>query len=71
LPDFREAYQVTIYERANDAGGEGAAIALGPTALRMHETLGFDQELAGSLPAGLIKHYDHKGKPGYEKHVDK
>lgn len=67
---LREAHRVTIYERANDAGEVGAAIALGPTAVKILESIGFDQERAGSIPAGLIKLYDHKGNPGHEKHMD-
>ncbi|KAJ5304018.1 uncharacterized protein N7443_003678 [Penicillium atrosanguineum] len=67
---LREAHRVTIYERAKDAGEVGAALAIGPTGVRILESLGFDQERAGSIPTGLIKLYDHKGNLGHEQYLD-
>jgi salicylate hydroxylase len=58
---LREQHDVCIYERARCATELGAAINIGPNAVKLLETLGFDRARVGSLAAHRMRTYNHKG----------
>jgi salicylate hydroxylase len=59
---LREGHQVTVYERAKAPAEPGAAINIGPNGVKILDTLGFDRKLAGSMPVGTTKVYNHENE---------
>lgn len=59
---MREKHNVTIIERFSGGHEVGAAINLGPTAVKIIDNLGFDRKRAGSVVANSVRSLDKAGK---------
>ncbi|PYI07900.1 FAD/NAD(P)-binding domain-containing protein [Aspergillus sclerotiicarbonarius CBS 121057] len=67
---LREQHTVTIYERDPAKAEAGAAINLGPNAVHILDSVGFDRHRARSIPVTRILSYNKRGEVTQDSILD-
>lgn len=66
----RENYSVTVLERTTEAIETGAAINIGPNAVKILLQLGFGPKRAGSIAVGTTRTWNKDGKKVQDTNAD-